>query len=111
MLKQSKRLHGRKHVGKLIKDGEEIQGRYLIVRKIPNNLEFNRYGVNISKKLEKKAVIRNKLRRRIYEIIRLMEKEGHKGSSSDIMLFAKKSLLKLNFIELEVELKKILQNI
>ncbi|MBI4127402.1 ribonuclease P protein component [Candidatus Peregrinibacteria bacterium] len=105
MLKRNKRIGIRDNIDELAKSGDAIKGRLLIVRTRQNALGYNRYGVNISKKLAKSAVVRNKLRRRIYEIIRLNEKSGKIGPKSlDIMIFARKALLDSNYTNMETDL-------
>ncbi len=41
------------------------------IKVLKNNLPNNRYGIMISLKVDKKAVVRNKIRRRFNEILRL----------------------------------------
>lgn len=42
-----------------------------MVRQLPNNFEYSRFGVVISKKVSASAVIRNKIKRIIFDFIRL----------------------------------------
>jgi ribonuclease P protein component len=64
-----------------------------------NGLPHHCYGVVVSKKVHKTAVKRNRLRRQIYESIRLLEQEGIVPSepASDIVLLARTSLLDQDF--------------
>lgn len=108
MLKRNKRIGNRDNIDDLAKNGDSIESRLLVLRTRKNELGYNRYGVNISKKLAKSAVARNRLRRQIYEIIRLNEKSGKMGRQSlDIMIFARKALLGLNYTNLEIALMEI----
>jgi len=64
----------------------------------------------ISKKVARLAVNRNKLRRRIKEVIRI-----EKASQQDLnvlgYLYTRKGIAELNFAELEKEIKEILVKI
>ena len=70
-----------------------------------NELEENRIGIIISKKISKKAVVRNRLRRQIREAYRLNQelfKEGY-----DIILIGKQSLVNAAYTEIEKSLKHL----
>lgn len=112
MLKRNKRIGKRGNIDEIIKKGKESQSRFLVLRTRENELGFNRFAVIVSTKLDKKAVGRNRLRRQIYESIRLLEKsEEIKNKSLDIIVFARKSLLGKNYTEIETAVKEILKNI
>lgn len=68
------------------------------------------YGVVVSKKVHKSAVKRNRLRRQIYESIRILEKEGivPSGASSDIVFLARASLLEQDYAAILNDVKKLL---
>lgn len=54
-----------------------------------NNLDYNRYGVVVSKRIEKTAVRRNKIKRMFFECMQKgVNKEGY-----DIVCIAKKNIL------------------
>lgn len=112
MLTKNKRIGHRDNIEDLTKSGDAIESRHLIVRTRKNEFGYNRYGVNISKKLAKSAVTRNRLRRQIYEIIRLNEKSDNiSGKSLDIMIFARKTLLGLNYSQIETALMETLKKV
>ncbi len=113
VLRRSKRLPKGSYIDDLIKDGDKIESRFLVIRKRENGLEYNRYAVNVSKKLEKSAVKRNRLRRQIYEIVRLLEKaENIKNEKKlDIIFFARKTLLGKSYQEIEEALTSLLKNL
>ncbi len=64
----------------------------------------------VSKKLEKSAVKRNKKRRQIYEIIRILEKESLVPSQPafDIVLMARRPVMKASYDDLNRELRALL---
>lgn len=63
MLSFEKRLRKNREIEKVFKKGKKLQGRYLKIYFLENNLKNNRYNIIISKKVSKKAFLRNKLKR------------------------------------------------
>ncbi|KKP30738.1 MAG: Ribonuclease P protein component [Parcubacteria group bacterium GW2011_GWA2_31_28] len=51
--------------------GKFLHSKNFIFKFIPNNLKYSRFGIAIGVKVSKKANIRNKLKRKISEAIRL----------------------------------------
>lgn len=74
---------------------------------LPNKVSYNRWSIIVSKKVEKRAVIRNLKRRQIYEAIRLLTKE-HPGKENqshfDVALIPYKHIVTCNY-------QKIHQNV
>ena len=50
---------------------ERVQASGLIVKKTKNTSSISRFAVVISKKVSKKAVVRNRIRRLLHEVIRM----------------------------------------
>ncbi len=70
--------------------------RLLVLRAAPNDLEISRYGFSISKRVGT-AVVRNRVRRRLREIMRLAPvKPGW-----DLVLIARPAAASARFDELE----------
>ena len=65
------RLRGRKAFDAVFQQGRLWANGLLVLRVAPNGLEHNRYGFVISKRLGK-AVVRNKVRRRLREGLRTL---------------------------------------
>ncbi len=89
----------------IFKIGEKYKSDFFTIIKIKN--KERKFAVLPNKKEFKKAVERNKIKRRIYEIIRLNFEKIPKGS---FIIFPKKNCLKLKFKELEEELAKLIIN-
>lgn len=112
VLKRNKRIGRRDNIEDIKENGQTIDGRFLIIRVRKNELDVNRYAVNVSKKMEKSAVKRNRIRRQIQEVIRLNEKSDIIPQKSlDIIIFARKSLMKLNYKEIEIALLETLKKL
>ncbi|PKM78758.1 MAG: ribonuclease P protein component [Firmicutes bacterium HGW-Firmicutes-15] len=69
MLDKKRRINRGKEYGYLYKNGRRITGKYIIVFIKENNLMNNRFGIVTSKKIGN-AVIRNRAKRQIREVIR-----------------------------------------
>ena len=76
---------------------------------VQNNLEENRFGFIVSQKVSKKAVLRNKIKRRLRDIVRQNIAKIRKGI--DAALIALPGLEKKNFSETKETLNTLLKNI
>ena len=79
MLVQKNRLRKKKDIDMVFKQGDGFKQGFLRIKIRKNNLDTSRFVFVISKKFSKKAVIRNKIRRRLSEIIKAKLLEIKKG--------------------------------
>lgn len=101
----------RNQVNYILKKGEGYVSKLFIIRYSKNNKGFNRYATVISKKIYIKAVPRNKLRRQIYEAIRLITQEIEPSQKqSDIVLIPKKKIINADFNAIKEDLRTIITN-
>lgn len=71
MLSHLNRFHGHGSLRYVYTHGRSVRGRFLMIKTIQNKKRVHsRVAVVVSKKIYKSAVKRNRIRRRIYEIIR-----------------------------------------
>ena len=70
MLKKKYRFHSRGGVRYVYQKGKTIRSPKVSLVFVDNAKGFTRFGVIVSKKVEKTAVRRNYIRRRVYEILR-----------------------------------------
>lgn len=73
-----------------------------------NTRGFTRFAVVVSKKVEKSAVRRNKIRRRVYEVLRLNMEFIPKERDYVFVVFSKE-VMKMSFMELEKILGKLVE--
>ena len=106
MLKKQNRLRGEKDFEKIIKKGERFWDIFLFLKVIKNNLRIVRVGLVISRKVSKKAVVRNKIKRQMRAILRSFLSTLKGGGS--LIFIAKKSLLDSNYHELERDIRTLL---
>lgn len=78
-----------------------------ILKNVENKGDFEpKVSVVVSKKVAKTAVLRNKIRRRAYEVVAKLPKKPY-----SIILFAKKGAEKATFKELEAQISEILKTL
>lgn len=106
MLAQRYRFHGHGSLRYLYRNGKIIRTPELTLRYIENpHRVHSRYTVIVSKKVLKKAVQRNRIRRRIYEIIRKEDIQTQPSFDVAVSVFSP-SLLEMQHEELR---KKIVE--
>lgn len=91
---------------KIFKIAKKYKNDTFVILKIDNKKE-KKFGVFLSTKEFKKAVIRNKIKRLIYEIIRRNLSKIPRGL---FIIFPKQNCLKLKFNELEEKILDIFIN-
>lgn len=86
MLAQKNRFHRRNHVKYVYAKGKSIRSDSLTLKYLRNQKHADfRVAVVVSKKVSKSAVKRNRIRRRIYEVVR---KHQPLASDSDMVFTA-----------------------
>lgn len=106
MLQKIRKLHLNNDFDKVFKTGRSTYGRFLGVKSLQNKLNFSRFGVILGLKIEKSAVKRHFLKRRVFSIISKMDKELF--FSGDYVIIALAEIKKASSLELEQELRKLL---
>ena len=70
MISQENRFQGHNSLKFLFSRGRTMRNEYFVIRYSPNPRQSMRLAIIVSKKVDKKAVIRNRIRRRLYELVR-----------------------------------------
>jgi ribonuclease P protein component len=105
MLKKENRLKKKKDFERIYKKGRGFKGDSLFLKILENKEELTRIGIVVSKKVSKKAVQRNKIKRQMREIMRGMNvKKGF-----DVVIVAYPSILKKEFSEIKREIIYLLK--
>jgi len=89
---------------KVFSEGRRIESKNLIIFISKNDYSFNRPGIIVKKELGK-AVARNKVKRRLRESFRLINKKLFPGY--DIIVLAKNSIRKSNYFEICHDLESL----
>ncbi len=76
MINRVHRFHGHNSLRYVYQRGEVVRGQLMATKSIQNDRQTTyRLAVVVSKKVSKSAVKRNRIRRRIYEQVRLLESQ------------------------------------
>jgi len=74
MISKQNRFHGLGSLNFVYRKGQVVRGQLFSIKYVRNNkLKSYRAAVVVSKKVHKSAVVRNRIRRRVYEVIRSIE--------------------------------------
>ena len=95
----SVRLKKRGEFLKVQQTGKKLHTRNLLIVMNKNDLGRNRLGVVVSRKVDKRATVRNKIKRRLREIFRLNLK--HFSKHFDIVIIARKNAAECKYHEME----------
>lgn len=106
MLPQINRIKKKKDFELVFKGPKAVKIIPIAARMVNNNLSVSRFGIIVSQKVSKKAVIRNKVRRRISESIKGELRDIKTGA--DVAIVTLPGVDKLEFIETKELIKKIL---
>jgi len=98
-------LSKKKDLDQIFKTGLSFYCPVLGLKYLQNNLGFNRIGIIIGLKVSKKAVIRNKIKRQIREIVR--NDFSKTKNSYDIVIITIKGLETKTFLEIKEALLKL----
>jgi ribonuclease P protein component len=105
MLPKVNRLKRKKDIERVFKEGHFFKEDFLILKLRENNLKESRFGFIVSQKVSKKASLRNKIRRRLSEIVKMKFKKTKKGV--DGLLVACPGLETKDFWELDEAVEKL----
>lgn len=109
MLPREYKLSKKKEIEDLAKTGKRLTSVFFNIKYKSNKENNERWLLVVSTRVHKKAVRRNKIRRRVREIIR-QEFLGKMGQN-DIMIVVKDKALAADFLDLKSDLKKVLKKI
>jgi len=107
MLSEKNRLKKEKDFQKVIQKGKKAGEDFLILRSLRNKLKRTRIGFVVSRKIAKKAVLRNKIKRRLREAVR--PNLAKVKSGYDLIFFTKKGIEGKDFWQIKEAVSKLLQ--
>lgn len=103
MLPRQQRLTRIRDFDRVFKKGRMYSTPLLLFRMCENNMPGARVGIIVSNKVSKHAVVRNKIKRRIREIIR---KHLVLLNGTDVIIIAKKTIVKVDFLNIQNDIDK-----
>lgn len=108
MLSIQNRFHGHGSLRYVYKNGRAIRSHLLTIKYIHNShRKHSRFSVVVSKKVHKGAVGRNRIRRRLYEIIR-HELPNLKPSNDVVLLVFSSEIITMPYAELKEAVEQLL---
>ncbi|MAG45007.1 ribonuclease P protein component [bacterium] len=99
MFAKKHRLTKQKDFEKVFKTGRLIFGRFLFLKILKNSLKYSRFAFIVSNKISKKAIIRNKIKRRMRAIVKKHFNEIK--LEYDIIIIAKSGIETLGYEDLD----------
>jgi ribonuclease P protein component len=75
MISKEHRFHGHHSLDFTYRRGKTVRGPMCSLRYVKTRGDGYRLSVVVSKKVQKSAVVRNRIRRRVYEIMRKLDSE------------------------------------
>ena len=106
MVKSHLRIRTDREFGKIYKFGRSTNSKNFYIKAVPNQLEHPRFGIVVSKKVSKKAVIRNKTKRRVREAAK---KSLDSWKNVDLVFYIKNKLVEEPFQEVLDEVQTALK--
>ena len=98
MFEKHKRITKNKEFDKVFKTGRSSYNQILGIKIIKNDLPYNRFGIIISNKVSKKAVVRNKTKRQLRAILK---KHSELKQGYDIIIIVLPEIIGKEYKEIE----------
>lgn len=99
MLPRKYKLKKENNFKKVFKQGKYYQEDFIKIRTLKNDLKINRFGFIVGLKISKKSTQRNKIKRRLEEVIRL--KLDQIKSGFDIVILVNQEITEKGYQEIE----------
>ena len=109
MLKKINRISSRGEFLEIKNKGRLLSGPLFGVVRLKTEDDGVKFGFIISKKISKKAVDRNKIKRKLCEVLKNKINDFDVGTR--VVFLAKKSLLEAKIGEIEKEINKLISNV
>ncbi|MEK7463240.1 MAG: ribonuclease P protein component [Patescibacteria group bacterium] len=94
----------------LNKSGRTFRGRSFLIKAFSNQADFNRFGVVISKKVDKRAVKRNWIKRIVLDTAKKFVVAENKNKF-DVLIIVYPAMIKLEKADIIKELEEALNKI
>ncbi len=107
MLPKKYRLVKNKDFARVAHYGRKSYIPELSLKWIKNNQSYSRWGIIVSLKVDKKAVVRNKIKRRLRALLR--ENISSLASGWDVIIITKDRIKELDYTQLQDVFLKILR--
>ena len=92
---------------RIFNNGKYGQEGFIKIKSLENDLEISRFSFIVGLKVSKKAVLRNKIKRRLEEVVHSVFQQIESGF--DIIVFIDKIILEKKYTEIEENLINLLK--
>lgn len=106
MLPKSRRLRLTRDFERVFAKGKALYGHYFKIRLNPSSRSLSRFAVVVSSKVHKRAVVRNRIRRRAWSVLANIHLLT--PASSDIAIIALPPAASADFTEIAKEITQLL---
>ena len=106
MLPKANRLTKETDFKKIAKGAKPIHSKFFLLKKLSTPEKLVKFGIVISSKISKKAVVRNKIRRQIREVLK--ENLADIKTGQKVMIVVKDTALNKDFKEIKQDLENLL---
>ena len=107
MLSKKYRVKTFNEFKELLANGEYFGVKEIYIKYIKNDLPYSKISVVVPIKIDKRAVVRNRIRRQLSEILRLMHKNIKPGFN--IVVFCKNPVLEMKREDMKKQIEYILK--
>ncbi|HPV70704.1 MAG TPA: ribonuclease P protein component [Candidatus Magasanikbacteria bacterium] len=101
MLLLKNRLKADRDFKRVLKIGRFFNSKEMRVKAAANNLPYSRFGFVISTAVDKRSVVRNRIKRQTREVVRLLFKKDLIVPGFDVIFILGRGLKDLSFLEIE----------
>lgn len=109
MLPKERRIRNSRDYKRVYQRGSFFADGFFSINFLPNRLSFSRLGIVVNRKIDLRATVRNKIKRRFREASKNIYNLLPKGY--DIVITIKKPAKEIDFIQIETSLKDALKKI
>ncbi len=109
MLSRKYSLSKKKQVAEVFQKGKIYFSPFFNIKFLPNNLNHSRFCIIISAKISKKAVVRNKLKRRLRAI--LYHNLSNFSQNYDIIILTKPAAVVADYQQLQEKIQQFIKKL
>jgi len=108
MLQKENRLTGKDDFQKIHSKGRFYGDEFLAIRVFSSDFDIVRLGFLVGLKVSKKAVVRNKIKRRLREIFSSLIKKNKLKKGFDIVVLVRPMIVDKHYNEIEKAIRRVL---
>lgn len=112
MLSAGHRFRGSGEINSIRREGKSYEGQYFVARYCGGAAGDSLFAVVVSGKISKKATRRNKIKRRIYECVRMrLREDSGMVQGWRCVFFVRSVVARATFAEIQADLKRFFDSL